>query len=337
MRNQKVFARTIHQFKIPAFYKIELQCKELEAVFSKTRPYPGIIADPITGEFGTGIPYLEYLQFLTNELNKKETNGRSTPMGHIIANQNPSHLIPPLKVIEKEAELVKLSNLAYTAARQREEESLRKSLRENTEAIATLAAASTAAIALIKETSGPDVQSLLLRASIGNDLEPSKTMAIFKLEADRRYTGKAFDIKEQIMIKLRKIGYAENIEEVSMLMNQIANVMKQATTLLTKPNPEIHPVQLLAARASHAAQQAMVIARNAQLSPDLQLPPLLPFVEPIASVAVDFNSTLPTSQEIQTIMADRIDNGNPELEKFRTICEVDIVRLEPYLLLPVNS
>ena len=161
--------------------------KELEAVFSNTRPYPGIIADPITGEFGTGIPYLEYLQFLTNELNKKETNGRSTPMGHIIANQNPSHLIPPLKVTEKEAELVKLGNLAYTAARQREEESLRKSLRENTEAIATLAAASTAAIALIKETSGADVQSLMLRASIGNDLEPSKTMAIFKLEADRRY------------------------------------------------------------------------------------------------------------------------------------------------------
>ena len=80
--------------------------EESDPVFSKTRPYPGIIADPITGEFGTGIPYLEYLQFLTNELNKKETNGRSTPMGHIIANQNPSHLISPLKVIEKEAELL---------------------------------------------------------------------------------------------------------------------------------------------------------------------------------------------------------------------------------------
>ena len=295
---------------------------ELEAVFSKTRPYPGIIADPITGEFGQGIPYLEWLQFLTNELNKKETNGRFTPMGHIIANQHPSHLIAPLKVIEKEAALLTLSNLAYTAARQREEESLRKSLRENTEAIATLAAASTAAIALIKETSGPDVQSLLLRASIGNDLEPSKTMAIFKLEADRRYTGKAFDIKEQIMVKLRKIGYAENIEEVTMLMNQIANVMKQATTLLTKPNPDIQPDVLLAARASHAAQQAMNIARNAQLSPDMQLPPLAAFVEPIKSVAVDLNSTLPTSQEVQTIMVDRIDSGNSELDKFRSICEV---------------
>ena len=62
--------------------------KELEAVFSNTRPYPGIIADPITGEFGTGIPYLEWLQFLTNELNKKETNGRSTPMGHIVQSKS---------------------------------------------------------------------------------------------------------------------------------------------------------------------------------------------------------------------------------------------------------
>ena len=31
--------------------------EESESVFSKTRPYPGIIANPITGEFGTGIPY----------------------------------------------------------------------------------------------------------------------------------------------------------------------------------------------------------------------------------------------------------------------------------------
>ena len=107
--------------------------------------------------------------------------------------------------------------------------------------------------------------------------------------------------------------------------------MKKATKLLTKPNPEIHPVALLAARASHAAQQAMIIARNALLTPDLQLSPLAAFEEPIAAVAVDLNSTLPTSQEVLTIMVDRIDSGNPELRSFRKICEADIARQEPYL------
>ena len=203
-------------------------------------------------------------------------------------------------------------------------------MRENDEAIEKLDAAATLAIALIKDTSGPDVQSLLTNAAIGNDLAPIKTVSIFKLAADRRYTGKAFDIKEQIMERLRNIGFAVTIEEVSMLTNQLTNVMKKATKLLTKPNPEFNPVVLLAARASHAAQQAMIIARNVLLTPDLQLPALEAFVEPIAAVAVDLNSTLPTSQEVLTIMLDRIDSGNPELRTFRTICEADILRSESY-------
>ena len=40
--------------------------EESDPVFSNIRRYPGIIADPTTGKFGTGIPYFEYLQFLTN-------------------------------------------------------------------------------------------------------------------------------------------------------------------------------------------------------------------------------------------------------------------------------
>ena len=54
-------------------------------------------------------------------------------MGHIVVNQNPAHLIPPLKVLEKEEKLQELVGQAYTAARQHEEESLRKTLRDNSE------------------------------------------------------------------------------------------------------------------------------------------------------------------------------------------------------------
>ena len=304
-----------------------------EPVFNDANRYPGIIAHHLTGQFGTGIPYLEWLNWMTNDLNKNSTHGKPNPMGHIIINQNPAHLIPPLKVLEKEEKLKELVDQPYSAARQREEELLRKALRENSEAIEKLDSAATQAIALIKNTSGPDVQSLLTNASIGHEFEPLKALSIFMLKANERYTGKAFDIKAQVMDKLNKIGYATNTEEVTMLVNQIQNVMKTARELLTKPNPAINPAALLAARVSHAAQQATILERNAALPPNLphlQMLPLAPFVEPIPAVPVDVNSTMPTSQEVQNTLLDRIDSGNAELQGFRRICEVDIARSEPY-------
>ena len=94
MQEQFISFRYQHIIKIVVTMQRPRQIRaESEPVFSNIRRYPGIIADPTTGKLGTGIPYLEYLQFLTNNLNKNQTNGKLTPVGHVIINQNPSHFI----------------------------------------------------------------------------------------------------------------------------------------------------------------------------------------------------------------------------------------------------
>ena len=282
--------------------------------------FTGVGTNLNSGKSDAGLSYHAWKTNLTNQLNTVNTQNPEA-IGTIIELKTPPKLMSTVARSGAEARLKAIDQKVYSVARNKEGTEIRKSLADDDVLWSKVNAAATKAIALILATPSSDVKAIMTASSSGITDKPFKILQLFMREAHQRYKGLPFDIKQDIMSQLRAIGFVAVVEEIAELVHQTTVIMLKANDLLMMPNPQLDEATLQQARAAHVARANRIIAQNIQLSEDMQLDPMPPFMEPAALVEIDANSSIPSSFEIQLIVSERLDSESPALMGARAICE----------------
>ena len=291
--------------------------------------FSGAITNPLTAKSDKGLPFFQYMDALSKELNTA-SNNKESAIGYILAANPPAFFLPAAEVTKIENRIAIIQADPYNTNKNKEANELRKQLKEHNEVVISLNAASTKALALIHRTSGSDVAAMVAAATIGNMEEPYKILQIFLTNARQRYKGKAFEIKQTIMENLKSMGYTDTLDGLMELTNQITLIMTTAKELLMTKNPALNGDALAAARQNHATRQAMIDEQNQHLPANIRLPNLPPFEEPDMLVPIDPASSLPTSREIQTLIYERIDSRDSLLQPARIIVNNNMAADTPW-------
>ena len=124
-----------------------------------------------------------------------------------------------------EARLQAIDQEVYSNNRNKEGTEIRKALADDDVLWSKVHAAATKAIALILATPSSDVKAIMTASSIGITNQPFRILQLFMREAHQRYKGLPFDIKQDIMSKLRATGFVAVVVEIAELVHQITTIM----------------------------------------------------------------------------------------------------------------